>query len=113
MWCFAWLVRFVQFKNVKNTHGGVLFLVQFQALAFNSTKVTRFHGCFSRFLNYTNGAKSREVSHRWSRQGISSIKIQNKSMNISKFKELQGSKFSFFFIESTKILMKYQKSLIQ
>ena len=26
-------------------------------------KVTLFHGCFSRFLNCTNGTKSRKVSH--------------------------------------------------
>ena len=30
-------------KNVKNTHGGVLLI---------------HHGCFSRFLNCTNGTKS-------------------------------------------------------
>ena len=32
-------------KNVKNTHGGVLLLL----------KVALLHGCFSRFLNCTNG----------------------------------------------------------
>ena len=37
------------FKNVKNTDGGVL-------------KVTLFYGCFSRFLNCTNGTKSRKAS---------------------------------------------------
>ena len=40
------LVLFVQFRNVKNSHDGVLPLV------------TLFHGCFSRFLNCTNGTKS-------------------------------------------------------
>ena len=38
-------------KYVKNTHGGVLL------------KVTLLHGCFSCFLNCTNGAKSRKVPH--------------------------------------------------
>ena len=38
------------FKNVKNTHGGVL-------------KVILFRVCFSPFLNYTNGTKSRKASH--------------------------------------------------
>ena len=42
------------FKNVKNTHGGVLILV---------LELTLRHGCFSRFLNCTNGAKSRNASH--------------------------------------------------
>ena len=40
------LVPFVQFKNVKNTHGGVLLLVKWQAFLL---KVTFLHGCFSRF----------------------------------------------------------------
>ena len=39
-------------KNVKNIHGGVLLLV----------KVTLLHGCFSGFLNCTNGTKSRKTS---------------------------------------------------
>ena len=38
-------------ENVKNTHGGVLLLV------------TLLHGCFSRFLNCTNGTKPRNASH--------------------------------------------------
>ena len=33
------LVPFVQFKNVKNTHGGVLILVKLQAEACNFTKI--------------------------------------------------------------------------
>ena len=28
-------------------------------------KLTHFHGCFSRFLNCTNGTKSRNASHMW------------------------------------------------
>ena len=42
------LVPFVQFKNMKNTHGGVLILV---------LKLTLLHGCFSHFLNCTNDTK--------------------------------------------------------
>ena len=45
------LVPFTKFKNVKNSHGGVLLLVKLQTKA-----------CFSRFLNYTNGTKSYRVS---------------------------------------------------
>ena len=51
-------------KNVKNTHGGLLLLVKSQALkAATVLKVTLLHGCFSRFLNCTNGSKSRNTSH--------------------------------------------------
>ena len=46
------------FKNVKNTHGGVLLLVKLQALL----KVALLHRCFPRFLNCANGTKSRKVS---------------------------------------------------
>ena len=53
------LVPFVQFKNVKNTHGGVLLLVYPATLL----KVTLLHGCFSDFLNCANGTKSRNASH--------------------------------------------------
>ena len=40
------------FKNVKNTHGGVLLLL----------KVILLNRCFSRFLNCTNDIKSRKTS---------------------------------------------------
>ena len=39
-------------ENVKNIPGGVLLLL----------KVTLLHGCFSRFLNCTNGTKLRKAS---------------------------------------------------
>ena len=52
------LVPFVQFKNVKNIHGGVLL-----AGCRLITCVTLLHGCFSRFLNCANGTESRNVSH--------------------------------------------------
>ena len=42
MWCVRDLVPFVQ---------------------FNKAKVTLLHGCFSHFLNCTNGTKSRNASH--------------------------------------------------
>ena len=53
-WCDVLrdLVPFVQIKNVKNTHGGVLLLLE----------VTLLHGCFLRFLNCTNRNKSRKTS---------------------------------------------------
>ena len=43
------LVPFVQFENVKNTHGEVLLTVKSATLL----KVTLLHGRFSRFLNCT------------------------------------------------------------
>ena len=57
--CNVWLdlVPFVQFKNVKSTHGGVLLLV---------LKVTFLNGCFSRVLNCSNGTKSRKTSQMFS-----------------------------------------------
>ena len=53
MFCAIWY-HLYNLKNVKNTHEGVLLLV---------LKVTLLHGCFSRFLNCTNGTKSRKASH--------------------------------------------------
>ena len=44
------LVPFAQFKNVKNTHGGVLLLVWFQALACNFTKSNTPSWVFFKFL---------------------------------------------------------------
>ena len=52
------LVPSAQFKNVKNTHGdgGVLHPAAL-------LKVTFVRGCFSRFLNCTNGTKSCNSSY--------------------------------------------------
>ena len=43
------MLSFVQFKNVKKTHGAVL--------------LTLLHGCFSRFLNCKKCTQSRKTSH--------------------------------------------------
>ena len=58
--------RFAQFfkictisKNVKNTHGGVLFLVKLQTSRSTPPRV------FSRFLNCLNGNKSRKESQMY------------------------------------------------
>ena len=45
---YATWYRLDIFKNVDNTHGGVL-------------KITLLYGCFSRFLNCTNGTKSKKA----------------------------------------------------
>ena len=55
-------------KNVKNTHGGVLILVKPATLL----KLIFLHGCSSRFLNCTNGTKSRNTTHI----SITFLKIQ-------------------------------------
>ena len=55
MCCTIWY-HLHNLKNVKNTHGGVLIL---PATLLN---LTLLHECFSRFLNCTNGTKSRNAS---------------------------------------------------
>ena len=54
--CCAIWYHLYNFKNVKNTHGGVLLLVNF-------TKSNTPSWVFSLFLNCTNGTKSCETSH--------------------------------------------------
>ena len=58
-----WVIcyHFHNLKIVKNTHWGVLLLVNCRLL-----KVTLFHGCFSRLLSCTNGNKSRKTSQIYS-----------------------------------------------
>ena len=65
MSCAIWY-NLHNLKNVKNNHGEVLLLVKLQASAFSKAtlrKVTLLHGGFSRFLNCTNGTKSRNAIH--------------------------------------------------
>ena len=69
------LVSLVQFKKRENTHGGVLLLVKLQAKAWNFTKVTLLHGCFSQFLNCTNSTKSRKASQIINK--ITKTRVQN------------------------------------
>ena len=52
MFCSIWYYLY-NFKNMKNTHGGVLTLL----------KVALLHGCFSCFLNCANDTKLRNASH--------------------------------------------------
>ena len=62
------LVPFVQFKKREKTHGGVLLLVKPTTLL----KVTLLHGCFLRFLNFTNRTNSRKTSHFIRKESYSS-----------------------------------------
>ena len=57
------LVPYVQFKIRENNHGGVLLLLKLQAAVCDLLKALLLHGCFSRFLDCTNGTKSRNASH--------------------------------------------------
>ena len=52
MLCVIWY-HLYNLKNLRDTHGEVLLLV----------KASLIHGCFSRFLNCTNGTKSHNASH--------------------------------------------------
>ena len=53
--CTIWY-HLYNLKNKKNIHGGLLILPA------TLLKLTFLHGCFSRFLNPTNGTKSRNAS---------------------------------------------------
>ena len=59
------LLLFVQLKNLKNAHGGVLILVKLQALVsvFNLIKIYTPPWIFLGFLNFANGIQSRNASH--------------------------------------------------
>ena len=62
IFCAIWY-HLYNFKNMKNTHGGVLLLVKLHTQTL--LKVTLHHECFSHFLNCTNGTKSCKTSHMW------------------------------------------------
>ena len=60
MWCFARFgTIYTILKKVKNTHVGCR--LQPETLL----KITLLHGCFSRFLNFTNDAKLHNASRRY------------------------------------------------
>ena len=62
MRCAIWY-HLYNLKNVKNSHGGVLILTRFRLKPATLLKLTLLHWYFSRFLNCTNGTKSRNTSH--------------------------------------------------
>ena len=65
--CGIWY-HFHHLKNVENTHGGVLLLV---------LKVTLRLGCFSRFLNCTNGTKLRNALQMAKAVSILGVSMMN------------------------------------
>ena len=83
--CFAIWCHLYNLKNVKNAHGGVLILL----------KLTPLHGCFSRFLNGTNGTKSRNAPQ------IIVFSTQQHSQNVSLSNSL--------FFWKTKLLQRFSK----
>ena len=56
---------------MKNIHGGVLVLVACNFTKISLLKLTLLHGYFSRFLNCTNGTKSRNAPHLLMKKGFS------------------------------------------
>ena len=89
------LVAFVQLKNAKSTHGGVLILVKLQASDVTLLKLTLLHGCFSRFLNCTNGTKSRNASHIRSQKDFSLRSVNTSSYGLKSLRYL-APKFQNF-----------------
>ena len=55
----------IHIKTNMNIYDVMRYLVPFVQFLKPPTllKVTALHGCFSSFLNYTNGTKSRNASH--------------------------------------------------
>ena len=62
MMVYAIWYHLYNLKNVKNKHGGAIFLVKLQASACNFTKIITPPLVFSHFLNCTNGAISHKAS---------------------------------------------------
>ena len=71
MRCAIWY-HLYNLKNVKNTHGEVLFLAKLQAFSLQLyyTKSNTSPWMFSSFLNYTNGTKSRKTSRLHTHKNI-------------------------------------------
>ena len=70
---------------MKNTHTGVLLLVELHAKASKILlflKVTLFHGCFSRVLNCTNETRSSKASHTLQRWSKFKMKVENQCRGI-------------------------------
>ena len=80
MWCFARFGTICTIKkNLKNTHGWRSFTYKPATLL----KVTFFDGCFSRFLNCTNGTQSCNASHKDHGNGLSRLlKIRMRKFGI-------------------------------
>ena len=57
------LYHLYNLKNLKNTHGGVLLLVKLQAKSCDFSKSSTPPWVLPRFLNCTNGTKSRKAFH--------------------------------------------------
>ena len=57
------LYHLYNFKNVKNTHGGVLLLVKFQTKARNFSKSSTLPWVFFTLFKFCKGTKLRKASH--------------------------------------------------
>ena len=76
MRCAIWY-HFYNFKNVRNTHGGVLLTLAASICNFIKSNIPQW--VFSRFLNCTNGTKLRKASQcQLNLNKIEKIKIVRK-----------------------------------
>ena len=94
IWCVCSIWHYLDnLKNVKNTHWGVLLLVNLQAKA-TLLKVTLLYVYFLHFLNCTNGTKSRKASHIfWSYSPIFTKIRLAKSLRIRSFSGLYSVEY--------------------
>ena len=88
---YCTLVPFVQFKNVKKRPWRSVTFSKIEGLSLQLyLKVTLFYGCFSCFLNCTNGTKSPKVSdikhHIW--RSIYRLGEMSRLVDISPFQLL-------------------------
>ena len=67
--CAIWY-HLYNLKNIKNTHGRLLLLVKLHVDSAILLKVALLHGCFLRFLNGVNGAKSCKAFEIYAFQSI-------------------------------------------
>ena len=93
-YCSIWY-HLCNFKNVKNTHGGVSLLEELQAQPATLLKLTLLHECFSHFLNWTNGTKLQKASHITENSLKASLTNPTMMFNFS-FREIHA-----FFISNT------------
>ena len=81
MLCTIWYYLYNS-KNVKNTQGGVLVSVKLHSIACNFTKSNTTPWLFLRFLNSTNGTKSRKTHHIWQNLFRGNSKDNTMSMGV-------------------------------
>ena len=87
--CAIWY-HLYNLKNVKNAHGGLLILAKLQALPATLLKLTLLHGYFSRFLNCTNGNKTRNAPHITTIKNVDAVHYHLVNHSVKKLYENQN-----------------------